>query len=167
MTLRQTRRVLWLSAVLGTAAAIGVATAAILLPLDEVSSTRSSRHSGLTSSATDGRGGDTGGSGVDGVDLVALRPRLERDLQGPLWDPPPVPEPPPPVPPPPPPLRLRLLGTVVEPGRSRAIFMTGSNEIVFAGVGQTLENAEVEAIERDGVRVHYLEESRTLTVEER
>jgi hypothetical protein len=85
------------------------------------------------------------------------------DLQRPLFDPPP---PPVPTPPPPPPLTAKLQGTIIEPGYSRAIFTTPSGQTQLLAVGQTVEGgAQVLAIERDLVRVRYLDREMELRVE--
>jgi hypothetical protein len=86
--------------------------------------------------------------------LDALQAHLDQRLRPPLYDPPPPPEPPRPVEQPPPPLRvnLRLVGTVLEAGHSKALLAAPDGNIEFRTVGdrfdwesQTLVVEEVSA----------------------
>ena len=62
---------------------------------------------------------------------------VDQRLRGPLYDPPP---PPPKVTPPPEPIRvdIRLVGTVLEPGRDQALFARSDGKILFCDVGETI-----------------------------
>lgn len=73
--------------------------------------------------------------------LDALQAHLDQRLRPPLYDPPPPPEAPPPVEQPPPPLRvnLRLLGTVLEPGRDKALLAAPDGNIEFRTVGHRFD----------------------------
>lgn len=85
--------------------------------------------------------------------LADARSAWNLNLQRPLFDPPP---PPPPAPPTPPPLSVRLQGTIIEPGYSRAIFISATGQTQLCAVGQAAEGgAEVLSIEREVVRVRY------------
>ena len=93
---------------------------------------------------------------------------LNRPLQRPLYDPPkPKPEAPKP-PPPPPPLQLRLIGAVIEPGRTQAIVMTGpsnAGQITFVGVGDRIADAQIQSIKPNQIEVLYHGQTRVLQTE--
>lgn len=98
-------------------------------------------------------------------DLAALRTAAAIDLRRPLYD---VPPPPPPIaapPPPPPPLNVRLAGTVVEDGHSRAILLNAEGKMEFRRVGERSGDAEVVAIEQDRVTLRYHGEPVVLKIE--
>lgn len=103
-------------------------------------------------------------------ELAQFEPFWDRPLRSPLFDPPVVVETPPP-PPPPPPLTIRLVGTVVEPGRALAILVNAAGKIEMKAVGQTTgdpaQPAEILAVERDHVSVRYAGETRELALESR
>lgn len=95
---------------------------------------------------------------------VSWRRRLRR----PLFDPPP--------PPPPevivkqlPPLQAKLLGTILEPGASRAMIGLPGGAVEFRAEGEALgpqdPGAVVEAIEPDRVRIARGDEKTELTIE--
>jgi len=73
--------------------------------------------------------------------LDALQAHLDQRLRPPLYDPPPPPEAPVPVQPPPPPLQvnLRLVGTVLEPGRDKAMLAAPDGNIEFRTVGHQFD----------------------------
>lgn len=75
------------------------------------------------------------------IRLDALQAHLDQLLRPPLYDPPPPPVAPPPVEPPPPPLRvnLRLVGTVLEPGRDKALLAAPDGNIEFRTVGHRFD----------------------------
>ena len=83
----------------------------------------------------------------------------DKPLRRPLYDPPP---PPPPQIPPPPPLRLKLLGTIVESGRSEAIVSVATGQIEMARVGTTLDDATIRSIEDGRITVDYHDQTLTL-----
>lgn len=84
----------------------------------------------------------------------------DRPLRQALYDPPP---PPPPEVSPPPPLRIKLLGTILEPGNSEAIVMTSGGEMKMLRVGAVIEDATVETIEDNQITVTYHDQNLTLT----
>jgi len=109
--------------------------------------------------------------------VSASRPALEhfaawwdRPLRPPLFDPPPVVETPP-APPPPPPLAVRLVGTILEPGRPVAILVNAAGKIEMKSIGQTAgdpaQPAEILEVHRERVVVRYAGERRELTLESR
>lgn len=156
MTIRSTRRWLWLIALVAVAGGVVVLYRGFTTDY-------------ATSSSGDGRlvtvsksSGDTSEDGA--LSLEAIRAVWSLDLQRPLYDPPP---PPPPevkkfVPPP---LNLRLLGTTIEPPNSQAILMVASGEIEFHRVGDRIGEATIQSIESDSIEVLYYDEVQTLNVE--
>lgn len=70
-------------------------------------------------------------------DYASIASLVDQRLRGPLYDPPP---PPPVVSPPPPPIRvnLKLVGTVLEPGRDQALLANASGKVLFCTVGETI-----------------------------
>ena len=65
------------------------------------------------------------------------------------------------------PLELRLMGTVIEPGNEQVILMDSSGRIRFARVGDTLEQATIQAIAPTSVQLQYHGQQHTLEVEQR
>ncbi|MCC7409034.1 MAG: hypothetical protein IT442_13270 [Phycisphaeraceae bacterium] len=63
-----------------------------------------------------------------------------------------------------PPLRVKLLGTVIEPGQSVAIVQDSTGKTLFLDVGQTVEDATIQSIEPDRVTVRYYDEDRELVM---
>lgn len=57
---------------------------------------------------------------------------------------------------PPPALALKLSGTVVEPGRSRAILIGADGKAQLRGIGDIVDGAEVLEIAADSITVRYL-----------
>jgi predicted lipoprotein len=57
---------------------------------------------------------------------------------------------------PPPPLALRLSGTVVEPGRSRAVMIGSDGKSQLRAIGDVVDGAELIDISADSVTVKYL-----------
>jgi hypothetical protein len=95
-------------------------------------------------------------------------PAWRLPLRRPLYDPPP--------PPPPqvvvkqlPPLQAKLLGTILEPGASRAMIELPGGAVEFRAEGEPLgpqdPGAIVEAIEPDRVRIARGDEKTELTIE--
>ncbi|MCC7406889.1 MAG: hypothetical protein IT442_02380, partial [Phycisphaeraceae bacterium] len=63
-----------------------------------------------------------------------------------------------------PPLRVKLLGTVIEPGQSVAIVQDSAGKTLFLDIGQTVEDATIQSIEPDRVTVRYYDEDRELVM---
>ena len=63
------------------------------------------------------------------------------------------------------PLSVRLSGTIIEPGRSVAIFSTGLTKTTIRQVGQEINGAEVVSIESDTVTLRYQGQLRQLKLE--
>lgn len=86
-----------------------------------------------------------------------------KQLRRPLYDPPP---PPPPKKKPPPPLGVSLLGTILEPGNSRAIISSAGGKVEYKRVGDSIgptdSPAEIIEILGDSVVVRRGDESTTL-----
>jgi hypothetical protein len=93
----------------------------------------------------------------------------ERRLLRPLFDPPPAPLPEVVPPPPPPPLEVKLLGTIVNPQRPQAILRTQQGDVVFKGIGDSIEGTSPEAvikvISKGSIEVHRGDHRDTLTIE--
>ncbi|MEM8784153.1 MAG: hypothetical protein AAGE65_15060 [Planctomycetota bacterium] len=98
---------------------------------------------------------------VNDDQVQALRVAATRPLRRPLYDPPPAVI----VPPPPPPLRLRLVGTILEPGNSQALLRSADGRIAMHPLGATVDEATIDRIEPGRIVVTYHGESRTLTPE--
>jgi len=62
------------------------------------------------------------------------------------------------------PLAIKLVGTIVESGHSRAAFVEPDGKTRLVGVGQTCGGAQVLRIETDSVTVRYLDKELTLAV---
>ncbi len=97
----------------------------------------------------------TDGSGnLDKIVALARRP-----LRPPLYDPPPrVVEKSPP-----PPLRITLLGTVIEPGQSKALLRNGAGEVAMVPEGAVVDQARIDNVEVGRITVTY--HGQTLTLE--
>jgi hypothetical protein len=85
----------------------------------------------------------------------------QKDVRKPLFDAKPVAA----EAPPPPKLSARLTGTVVEPGYTYAIFRTSAGETKLVRIGQSIEGAEVTAINEASATVKYAGQELTLPVE--
>lgn len=112
---------------------------------------------------------DNGSDALPPLDEFTLL--CQRKLQSPLYDPPPEPvavEEAPPEPVRLPPLQITLLGTIVEPDRTVAMFATQGGHIELTRIGQTVSNApngpKVIDITADEVVVEYDGQQRTMVV---
>lgn len=84
------------------------------------------------------------------------------DLRRPLYDvPPPAPAPPPL----PPPLLVKLMGTVIDGDRSRAIIQGADGKSEFKRVGERCGDAEVLRIEANRIVIRHLGNEVTLKVD--
>jgi len=87
----------------------------------------------------------------------------QKDLRRPLYDPPPVAvirkKPAKSK------LRIKLVGTVIEPGFSYAIVKTDSGQTRLVAVGQSAEGAEVVSVRDGTATIRFAGEVRQLTVE--
>lgn len=96
--------------------------------------------------------------------LESFPPLWQRPWRAPLYDaPPPIvqaAEPAQPLP-----LNLRLAGTIIEPGRNRAMIVTPDGKMQFVRVGDKVGDAEVLSIDLTSVTVSYLGQPRSLQVE--
>ena len=86
----------------------------------------------------------------------------ELDLRRPLVDKPVNARVPPVTPPAP--LDLQLTGTIIEKGRSLAVFAGRDGKVELKGVGEVFRGGEVLLIEQDRVKVRYKGEQVTLTL---
>lgn len=59
----------------------------------------------------------------------------------------------------------RLVGTAIEPGYERGIFLTSKNETVFVGVGEKLEGAEIVSLAEGTATVTFNGEKLILTAQ--
>jgi hypothetical protein len=94
--------------------------------------------------------------------LESYAPIYENDLRRPLRDTPASQAAAPTVAPPP----IRLTGTAMEAGSSFGIFRTSTNEVKLAGVGETVEGAEITEITANAATVKYNGQTFTLRVRE-
>ena len=140
-------------------AAVGTVVWAVRTPT-AVSDTATNPTAGKETTST------VAGRNARGVpELSALMAAAAVDLRKPLYD---VPPPPPAVaapPPPPPPLNVKLAGTVVEEGYSRAILVNPEGRTEFKRIGERSGDAEVLQIQPGKVTVRYHGEPIELTVE--
>lgn len=89
---------------------------------------------------------------ADAITLAELQHAAQLDLRRPLYD---VPSAPPPASPAPAPLSVRLLGTLVEPGHSRAILVGSDGRSVLKAVGENINDAQLLEIGPDSVTLGY------------
>ena len=151
MRQRSRKRLLWaVNAVL--AAAVSLAAAVMIWPLDEAAPSASWEEPAAITR--------TAGTQIEPMSKYAAIHR--RDLRKPLFD----------VVPTTsaktrtlPPLKVRLTGTAVEEGFSLAMFHTASGELKMVGVGESIEGAEVISITDRSVTLRYGERPVTLTIE--
>lgn len=97
---------------------------------------------------SDGSSSPVQGLGVNGAEERTVQPgndAWKKPLQRPLYDPPP--------PPPPkvvkkelPPIRTKLLGTIIEPGASRAMISLPGGGVEFRSSGEPLGPQDPEAV---------------------
>ncbi|MCC6680513.1 MAG: hypothetical protein IT445_06380 [Phycisphaeraceae bacterium] len=85
------------------------------------------------------------------------------NLRRPLYDPPP-PSPEVKKAAAPPPMKFQLLGTILEPDRSQAIVTSADGQLVFPGVGDSVDGAVIKEITADSITVLYYDQSVTLSV---
>ncbi len=97
--------------------------------------------------------------------VAELNAVAKRPWQRPLYDPKPVVAPPPP-PKPVPPFTAKLTATIIEPGRSVAIFVTREGETAFCTVGQQIAEAEVVAVKQNAAELKYHGKPLHLTVKD-
>ena len=154
LTLRQTRQTLWLAATVLVIGSVACIVAATTWPYDLPQTDGPATPRVI---AADHQSSPR-------VATASPTRHLSLDLQRPLFDPPPVKVQQAP-PPPPPPLRLRLLGIVVEPDNTQAILTSGDETLHFAKVGDTIDNATIEAIEPEQVHFRYHGKQVTLSLE--
>jgi hypothetical protein len=64
-----------------------------------------------------------------------------------------------------PPLALKLAGTIVEPGHSRAVLVGPEGKVELKSVGQSVAGAEVLRIDPESVTVRYLDQEVQLTLQ--
>ena len=157
MTIRYQRRLCWIiAALLGLATVYvwGKSIHSLATPLDPTTSETSEDTTGAatplhTTTKTD-----------QSPPLNSFRTLWSQPLRQALYDPPP----PPPAPAaPPPPLRIKLLGTVLEPGRSEAIVMDSAGVTHMLRKGAAIEDASVQTIEDTHITVLYHNQLLTLT----
>lgn len=102
-------------------------------------------------------------------ELKEFEAHWNKPLRRPLFDPPPVVVPPPKKEPPPP-LNVRLVGTIIEPGKTIAMLTNARNALEFKQVGETVGSgkllATITAIENSRVVVQYAGETLVLTMQD-
>jgi len=96
--------------------------------------------------------------------LDQMQPHWSRQFRRPLYEPPPQKEEKPKFVPPP--LKVKLLGTIMEPGNAQAILMTSNGEVVMPRVGDLVEGAAIEAIDSSAITVSYHNQTIELKVAE-
>ena len=101
----------------------------------------------------------------NGLAKDQIKPVTDRHWRRRLFEPEPEPEPEPKEPEPPP-LRVKLVGTIVEPNRTKAVLRTNDGRTLFKKVGQAIEGqpkpATLVGIEPELVKVKYAGEVVTL-----
>ena len=154
MNAYRVKTVLWLASI---ALAALVVLAAVRLALWPV------RIGATNPQAAPSRDVEASGAGNEAHPLEHYAVTWQRDLRRPLYDPPPIvapkrarPE-----------LKIRLTGTVVEPGFTYALFATGDGKTVLARVGQKVEGAEVKSISDASVTVLFAGEMLKLKVQKK
>ena len=154
MSYRRVRRVLWAAGAACIAASGAVAWIGVTAPLARTKAVpdgalRSASTRAATAAAEDVRGGGDVGRVAD------------LDLRRPVYDPPAVQAPTQP----PPSLALRLLGTVVETGHSRALLVGADGKLQLKSIGDSLAGAEILRIGPDTVTVRHLDADVELKIE--
>jgi len=149
MNVRRAKTLLWLTNVaLGTVAA-SILTCAILWPVG----TASEGEHEPPQQSIDVEGTDDPTHPLSYYSVI-----WQRDLRGPLWDPPPRPV----AQRPKPTLAVTLTGTIVEPGFTYATFTLNDGSTVLRRVGQEVAGAEIKTIVDGEVRVLFAGEYLTL-----
>lgn len=144
MKLHRTRRVLWAASAAFAALAGLVVYLALFVPLDQPQSAMPPNN----------RNSPSDHGTPPEPTLASFEPHLKLDLRRPLHDPPPAP---PPVAPQvaKPVLTVKLAGTIVEPGHSKAMLVTADGRTELKGVGQKSGDAEILSIEEKKITVRF------------
>ena len=158
MNLYRTKRVLWLASVLLGAGAILAGLLGAFGPLQ------------IGGGPTDARGATGESDRADsaeeaGVPLKHYEVIWQRNLRRPIFDPPPVIRVK--VSPPKPKLKVRLVGTVLEPGFTYAIFTDSGGKTVLKRIGESIQGARVESISDGRVTVALAGRTLILKVEKK
>lgn len=159
MNTRQSRLALWgVSTVLGTATVV-LLLAGWLWPYDLPQIT-----TGMSADTSAGR------SSSDPAALPALstfEPIWRLNLQRPLYDAPPSAVAKQSATPKPRSLNIKLAGTVVEPGKSMALFTTSTGKMELKGIGDDIDGARLLDIVLDRVSVQYRGKTIDLVLEKK
>ena len=159
MNIRSQRRLYWLSAALLGVGTIAVWANGFQSPGIPASQAKSSTEELRISRKPEVNSPETAASGPIPA-LNDFRGLWDKPIRRALYDPPP---PPLPAATPPPPLRLKLLGTVLESGRSEAILMAANGEVKMLRVGAVVDDATIKTIGDAQITVHYHGQDLTLT----
>ncbi len=143
---------LWGSSAALLAFAVAIMAWALLAPYDQQSVLREAGQVGATSPPM----------ASPRLPLSSFAAVWELDLRRPLVDKPVNARVPPATPPAP--LDLQLTGTIIEQGRSLAVFAGRDGKVELKGVGEAFRGGEVLLIEQDRVKIRYKGELVTLTL---
>jgi hypothetical protein len=152
MTIKRLKNILWSTAGVFTAAGliliIWAASGPSLPNLDQETARRN-------------LAGSSVGTSVNSVDVQELEQLALIDLQRPLRDAPPAQLAAAKVIPP---LDIRLTGTIVEPGHSRAMIELADGTVQLKGVGDVAGDARITEIQQGSIRVEYFGQTQVLAV---
>lgn len=151
LSLHNQKRLLQAITLLLVAGAIACALLLIFLPLSLPTNNNDKR------TASSNNAGDINATQAS---LQSYTEPLGRDLRYPLYDPKPIQVKA--APPPKPVLKAKLVGTVLEPGFTYAIFTDASGKQTLVPVGQSIEGAEVLEIADGKAVVKFCGETITL-----
>jgi hypothetical protein len=154
---RSLRMILWITGGAGLLAAAAVAWIGMTLPLavTEAGARPRARQAAVTTRPA-------AGAAYERLDPAAINRLAAMDLRRPLYDPPPAQAAPQPAPVP---LAVRLLGTAVEPGRSRALVVGPDGKVQLVSAGESVAGAEVRQIEAESITVRYRDEDVVVQLE--
>ena len=157
MHVRRVRITLWLLAVALTGASVVTVILGAALPYVKAEAPPTSN--------IDAHQADKGHESP-AIALSAFARLWDVNLRRPLYDSP-TPAKTLPKPKPPAPLNMRLVGTMIEPGHSMAMFITKGGRIELRRVGQTVAQAKVVTIQADRVKLMYHGREHTLMAKDR
>jgi len=149
---RNVRTLLWISTAFATGIGLGSLLWAVIVPVTV--ETFPSKLSGTSSIETEG-------SSVENFSRLEDRQAADLNLHRPLHD-----APPPAAPPPPPdvPVNIRLSGTIVEPGHSRAMIELPDGSMELKNVGDEAGNARILKIDDGKITVESSGHQQVLVV---
>jgi hypothetical protein len=168
MNVRQRKRAIWLTAGALALAGAGAVAASVALPLKHPPPRPLDlQAAGAPARQAEAPHSAAGDDVASTIDLRELRRLCAMDLRRPLFDPPPPaaaesePQPEPRIP-----MSVRLVGTIIEPGRSIAMLQKHDGSITLCAEGRTVDDrggpVKVIAVKENEVTVEYAGRSHTL-----